>query len=55
MSLMDSNILPLYLLENILNKEYISLDKVLEDINTNLEQFGIKNLWYGFAQTSLAI
>ena len=52
---MDSNILPLYLLENMLNKEYISLDEVLEDINIDLKQFSIKNLWYGFVPTSLAI
>ena len=53
MRLTDGNILPLCLLENILNKEYVLLDKVLPDINVNLKQFYIKNLWHRFVPASL--
>jgi hypothetical protein len=37
----------------MLNKEYVLLDKIPTDMNVDLEQFGIKNLWYGFVLASL--
>jgi len=52
-SLVDRDIFPLCILENILSLKYIELDGVLSKINLDLEHFRLKNSWYEFVPISL--
>ena len=54
MPLTEGDTLPSRVLENMLSVEHVALEEALNELDTELEHFVIRNLWHDFMSMSLS-
>ena len=52
--LIEGDTLPSRVLENMLSVEHVALEEALNELDAELEHFGIRNLWHDFMSMSLS-